>query len=238
MFLFKPNGEEKFVASSDSMLSELGIRLVTGRDFKRFKEIASQVRPDHTVQDPLNCDVADLDPKNAMWTIGYDAGGKVVFLQAMKVLQTGHGSVADYLGAHYADFLPERSTIDLSKTRYRPGPGAMRMRGRIVYSGEFWLDGEMAKLRGSRLSNVLSRYVYLLALNELNPDYFIAFMLHGLCAKGVSFRTGWHHTEPHALRWQMKDTAQQLEGSMLYMSRDDILFSLDLPVSETGAIAA
>ncbi len=237
MLLYTPERKEKFEASSDSILNDFGIKLQVGRDFDEFKEASKQARPHHSVQSHFNTADMPLSHHDALWLIGRDHEDRVIYLEAMKVLKTRERSLAEYLTSHFAEFLPEPQTVDFSRTRYRPGPSASRMSGRIVYAGEFWID-DRGSLRGSGLANVLCRYGYLLALRELDPDYFIAFMLRGLCDKGVFFRTGFYHAEPHALRWCMKGSDDVMDGAMIHMSAEDMLFSLETSVAADPGLRA
>ncbi|MEM8576583.1 MAG: hypothetical protein AAGF60_01905 [Pseudomonadota bacterium] len=230
MFAYQPDTADKFEASSHQVLKDYGVRVIVGRDFEEFKAIAKQARPDHAVQDMFNCDVAPVDEDKAVWMVGVDHADRIIYLQAMRLLPTDGLSVADYLTRQVRDFLPEPHTVDMTRTRYRPGPNAQRMRGRVVYSGEFWIDGNNPNFRGSSLSNVLGRQSYLLAMRAFAPDWIIAFMLRRQVERGAFYRAGFHHAEPSAMRWCQIGQENVMEGAMLYMSAADMQFSLELPL--------
>lgn len=243
MSLFEFNSEEKFEASSRELLDGLGIELTVGYDFDEFKRISAEARPDHAVADPFQIKSKMHDRKDAMWIVGRDAAGKVMHTHAMRVLPMEGMTVAEYFRRNYRSFLPERHTIDMKRSTYRPGPSAKRMAGRVIYAGEFWIGGSAGQFRGTGLSNLLGRYSFLLAIREMSPDYIMGFMTRPVAYKGFVLRLGYLHAEPYAISWYQKGSYDMNEGVMTFMSHDDMRFSLDLPLERpteemTTAIAA
>jgi hypothetical protein len=238
MSLYEFKWEERFEAASTELLSRCGISLSAERDFDEFLEVSAVARCDHRVADPFDCRKSKLSPENALWIKGCDQEGQVVHLHALRVLPTAGRTVAEYFRESYKEFLPEKDLIDFSRTRYRPGPGARRMAGRVVYSGEFWIGGEPGKFRGTNLSNLLGLYSFNTALRQFAPDYFLGFMARPVAHKGFVTRMGYMHSEPQAMRWCLKNSSEFMEGTMVYMSEEDIRFVLNLPVSEPEEMAA
>ena len=68
---------DRFEASSDAILNKLGIHFEKGYDFKEYRRLVAEARPDHQVGDPFNSDLHDLRQGTAVWTIGRDATGHV-----------------------------------------------------------------------------------------------------------------------------------------------------------------
>lgn len=229
------SAEDRFEASSLDVLSRHGIKLKTGYDFEEYRHLVAQGRPDHIVGDPFNNDRHRLGPGNACWVIGRDEDGAIMHTQALRVLPTGVGSLADYFRVNFRGFSPSGPEIDFERSRYRAGPGAKRIFGRVVYSGETWIGGTPGQYRGSGLSGVLGRYALLTALKEFDADYVIGFMIRPVAYKGFCLRMGFMHAEPLALRWYTRREADPMEAVMVYMSKDDIRFMLDLPAAELAA---
>ncbi|KIC52008.1 hypothetical protein [Tateyamaria sp. ANG-S1] len=229
---------DKFEAASSDIFNRFGIRLTLGHDFDEYREYVAEARPDHAVGDPFRTDLHRLHNRNAVWVIGRDETGQIMHTQALRVLPTASGSVADYFRAKFHGFSPSEMDIDYERSRYRAGPGAKRIKGKVVYSGETWIGGDKSRYRGSGLSSILGRYALLTALRELDANYVVGFMIKPVAYKGFCLRMGFMHAEPLALRWYVHGKPDPMETVMVYMSDEDIRFLLDLPTSEVEALAA
>lgn len=232
------NPEDKFKAVGAEILDHYGIRLTVGTDFEEYAGYVAQARPDHRVGEPFDHNAHDMSPGKAVWIIGRDESGEIIHLQALRVLPTKTQPVSEYFRQNFHEFSPSELDIDFGRSRYRPGPGAKRIHGQVVYSGETWIGGSPGQFRGTGISSVLGRFALLTALTELNADYVVGFMARPVAYKGFCLRMGFMHAEPLALRWYIKEQHEALEGVMVYMSDEDIRFMLDLPTSEIEALAA
>lgn len=232
------SAEDRFKAASADVLDKFGITLTVGQDFDEYKTYLEVARPDHRLGDPFNPRVHDMGPGKAVWIVGRDQGGRIIHLQALRLLPTGQNSVAEYYRTNFHDFSPSEMDIDFNRSRYRAGPGAKRITGRVVYSGETWIGGEPGQFRNTGLSSVLGRFALLTALCEFNADYVVGFMTRPVAYKGFCLRMGFMHAEPMALRWYVKGEPDAMEAVMVYASDEDIRFMLDLPTSEIEAMAA
>lgn len=232
------SAEDRFKAASAEILDRFGVTLTLGNDFNKYREYAAQGRPDHSIGDPFNTEKHDMRPGRACWIVGHDDLGRVMHLQVLRVLPTEKQSVADYFLQQYREFSPPNLDIDFTRSRYRPGPGAKSMKGKIVYSGETWVGGEPGQYRGTGISAVLGRFTLLSALKEFSADHVLGFMLRNVAFKGFSLRFGLMHAEPMALRWFVNGSASAMEALMVYASAEDIRFMLDLPAAELEAMAA
>ncbi|MGB3244044.1 MAG: hypothetical protein WBB25_05895 [Sulfitobacter sp.] len=230
--------EDKFKAASAEILDRFGVSLSTGTDFEEYRDYVAEARPDHRIGDPFDETKHDMAAGKACWVIGRDHTGAVIHLQALRLLPTMGMPLAEYFRKSFHEFSPSELDIDFGRSRYRPGPGARRIRGRVVYSGETWIGGTPGQFRGTGISSVLGRFALLTAVRELSADYVVGFMAQPVAYKGFCLRMGFMHAEPLALRWHIKGVRAALEGVMVYMSDEDIRFILDLPTSELEAMAA
>lgn len=238
MAILDLSAEDKFKAAGADILDRFGITLSAGTDFDEYCEYAAQARPDHRVGDPFDHRVHDMADGKACWIVGRDSSGDIIHLQALRLLPTRTMSVGDYFRKNYREFSPSELDIDFERSRYRAGPGAKRMLGRVIYSGETWIGGTPGQFRGTGISNILGRFALMTAIQELSADYVVGFMARPVAYKGFCLRMGFMHAEPMALRWVARDMPQALEGVMVYMSAEDIRFMLDLPSSEIASMAA
>ena len=219
-------------ATSLDMLHGLGVDLETGNDFEEYRRLLSLGRPDHVLGVPFEPKRQQLTEDNSYWIVGRDQSGAIMHTQAMKCLKLDDGRLSDYLYLNLREFEPSSMDIDYSRSSYRPGPGARRMRGSVVYHGEFWIGGKPGQYRGTRLSSLLARHAFLTAMQTWNPDYFFGFMSEGLVFKGFSARFGYMHTDPNAIRYVLNGSDEVLDGMMGYNANEDMRFILDMPVSE------
>lgn len=232
------SAKDKFEAASSDIFNRFGIRLTLGYDFDEYRGYVAQARPDHAVGDPFRTDLHSLRRGTAAWIVGHDDRGRIIHTQALRLLPTAGGTVADYFRGKFHGFSPSEMDIDYERSRYRAGPGAKRIEGRVVYSGETWIGGDRNQFRGSGLSGILGRYAMLTALKEFDADYVVGFMVKPVAYKGFCLRMGFMHAEPLALRWYLRGNPEAMEAVMVYMSAEDINFMLDLPTADVEALAA
>lgn len=227
-----------FRAASLDILARYKVTLTIGSDFEVYREHLAEGRPDHKLGAPFDPDLHDLNETNAFWIVGRSSEGKMMHAQAMKLLDNGASSVGEYFRYNFKRFPPPGVDIDYRRSRYRAGPGAQRIKGRVCYHGEVWMGGEPGQYRGSGLSCVLGRFAFMTALQRLSPDHVVGFMLKPVAFKGFAERQGYMHAEPGALRWYTRGAQDPMETFMVYMSEEDIRFVLDMPLKELVALAA
>ncbi|WP_299970902.1 hypothetical protein [uncultured Roseobacter sp.] len=238
MTIHTANNDSFILAASLDLLKQHRISLQTGSDFEEYRTLLEQGRPDHELGAPFDPRLHNLNASNAVWVIGRDEDGTIMHAQALRMLDTGALPLSEYLRRRFHEFPPSGLDIDYERSRYRAGPGAHRIRGRVCYHGEVWMGGAPGKYRGSGLSCVLGRYAFLTAMQLWAPDYVIGFMPRPVAFKGFAERQGYMHAEPGCLRWFLRGGDKPLEGFMVYMSNEDIRFVLDMPLSELIAQAA
>lgn len=238
MALIDLKSDDRFEATSDGELARLGIKIRTGTNFREYKEIAERVRPGHVVGDAFPVGLNETGKTKGLWMVG-EANNEIMYTQALRVLDMEGRNFAEYFRTDFEEFLPPGIEINPELTRYRPGPGAKRIRGKVVYSGETWIGGDPGACRGSGLSNLLGKRTMLAALRAFDADYVVGFMAKPVAYKGFCLRMGFMHAEPHALRMHVIGKQEPLEGVMVYMSAEDIDFVLGLPHSvQSEALAA
>lgn len=228
---------DRCLATSEDELRKAGVYLTTGYNFREFKEISKVARPSHKIGAAFDPDQGFGDGDCALWIAGRDKAGKVMHLQALRSMSIGEVTLAEYFRHNYRDYMPANLDIDFDRSRYRPGPGAKRISGNVVYAGEMWID-DSGRFRGTTMSNLLVRTTFLTALREFVADYIAVFMAQPLAHKGASVRMGFIHIEPNAVSLKVKGEKTPMQGYMAYMSAEDIKFVLDLPAPETDALAA
>ncbi|XDA98774.1 hypothetical protein AB1M95_02390 [Sulfitobacter sp. LCG007] len=238
MTIHNVNDDTHFIAASYNILNSCGVTLTTGSDFSVYREILSEGRQDHVIGAPFDPELHELNEDNAIWITGNDENGKLMHTQAIRLVDIGHSPLSDYLRKGFKGYPPSGVPIDFRRSRYRAGPGAMRIKGKVCYHGEVWMGGEKGQYRGTGLSSVLGRIAFLTAMQRWAPDYVFGFMPKQVAYKGFVERQGYMHTDPGCLRWFLKGNDQPFEGMMVYMSHEDLRFMLDMPLHEYVALAA
>lgn len=231
-------GEDRFEATGHAVLDRFGVSLTVGSDFNEYVDLLHEGRADHIIGAPFDPEQHELNSDNAMWVVGRDADGLIMHTQALRLIDLNGGSLATYLRHGFRQFPPSGLDLDMDRSRYKPGPGARNIFGKVVYHGEVWMGGQPGQFRGSGVSSILGRYAFLSAIRKWAPDYMIGFMPKPVANKGFVSRQGYMHVEPYALRWYMHGNPAPLEGMMVYMSQEDMRFVLDMPQSEIEALAA
>lgn len=230
-----PSNAAPFIATSGNILGASKIEITVGSDFEIYKTVVEEGRPSQKLGDPFNPDYHDLDAETGFWLIGRNQFGELIHTQAFKTISLQDVALSTYLMRNYQNFPPPIPGVDLGRSRYRASPGAHRINGHAVYHGEVWMAPDDGLYRGTGLSSVLTRAGILEAVNRWDPDWIFGFMLRAVAFKGFSERVGYMHTEPGALKWAVHGREQLLEAFMVYLSREDARFMLDIPVEELVA---
>jgi hypothetical protein len=229
---------ERFIANSMALLAQAEIDLTVGYDFDEYHELLKEARPDHLLGMPFDPTLHEMNQENAFWIVGRNAKNDIMHTQAMRMLDLQGMNLAEHLRRSFTEFPPPGVDIDLQRSRYRAGPGAHRISGKVCYHGEFWVGTTPREFRNAGLSSVLGRFAFWQAIQHWNPDYVIAFMQNSVVFKGFPARHGYMHTEPGTLRWFMTGQDTPIEGFMSYMGSDDLRFILEMPLSDLAAQAA
>ncbi|UWR26879.1 hypothetical protein K3757_02795 [Sulfitobacter sp. S223] len=238
MTLIKMQTGDRFVANSAEIFQRYGVTLELGYDFEEYRKILKSARPDHELGAPYDPRLREMNANNALWIVGRNVAGDVIHTQALRMLDNHSLSVGEYFSRRFREFPPSVPALDLERSRFRAGPGAMRMFGSVAYHGEFWIAPGAESLRGQGMSCVLGRYGFYEAIQHWDPDHVVAFMAKGIAFKGLAERTGWMHTQPGALRWFLQGNDVPIEGFMAYMDREDLHYVLELPLNDLVAMAA
>ena len=220
------------LAEAAKILHEQRMYVTIGHDFNEYRRVVSQGRPHQPVSLPFAAEMHNLSKDNAFWICGYTEQGALAHTQAVRLVDVGEQSLGSYLQRSFRSFPPAGVALDMEASRYQAGPGAKRIRGRLCYHGEMWLDESAGNYRGRGMSSVLSRMGFAIALRDLNPDYIFAFMVRSVAFEGLVERAGFMHTEPASLSWKLADRDRAVEAFTAYLSREDLRYLLRVPIDD------
>jgi len=220
------------LSEAAKILQEQKMYVTVGHDFNEYARIVSQGRPHQPVSLPFRAEHHNLSKNNAFWVCGHTEEGVLAHTQAVRMVDMGEASLGGYMRRSFRQFPPAGVALDMAASRYRAGPGAKRIKGRVCYHGEMWLDESAGDFRGRGLSSVLSRMGFAIALRDLDPDYIFAFMVRSVAFKGLVERAGFMHSEPASLSWKLADKDRAIEAFTAYLSREDLRYLLRIRIDD------
>ena len=227
--------EAQFVSTIADIVRAKGITLHIGTNFEEYAEIVAEHRSHQPLGAPFDHRLHDLGAGKGFWIVGHNQENKLIHTQAVRLLDLDDQTLGQYLTKNFRAFPPTGIPLDMEASNYTPGPAAHRIKGRVCYHGDVWLEGGENGYRGTGISSVLARYALASALMTWSPDYMFAFMPQVFAFKGLAEREGYMHTEPGALEWHYAETDDVLKGYMIYMDRYDLDWIVDIPVQELVA---
>ncbi len=216
------------------VFEDVQMHIEVSDDMAAYARLIATERPEQPLGAPFDPALQDLDGGKAYFISGRNPQGELVHTQALRLLDLGDGSVADYLRRNFHDFPPPGVPIDLANSAYNAGPGARRMKGRVVYHGEIWIKDNPA-WRGRGVIDHLSRFALLTASMHWQPDYVFGFIARGKARKGLTERLCYMHYDPYALAWSLEGRNQPITGNLAWMANDDIRYMMDVPLDEVSA---
>jgi hypothetical protein len=193
-----PYGAVKAVSKLSAEIEELGCQISIESDVQELNSARIVARGDAVSPffDPV---VAGLDPDRFFWMKLTSTDGNVVGMQAYRY---------DYVDTSLADWGPTL-TIGLAMLRQElmipthsappESSVAERIRGRLVFHGEFWIDPHM---RNRKLLDSFSRLGMILSYLKWNPDAVWALSSNRMATHGHPNRMGYTYMERGFLRWQ------------------------------------
>lgn len=142
------NDGAHFLASSQDILLRNGISICVGTDFDAYAEMLKEERPQQVLGAPFNPERHNLNESNAFWLTARNKDGLLMHTQAAKMLNLKGRALSQYMLNGFREFPPAIPDLDLERSRYRAGPGAHRIRGKVVYHGEVWMNGRAWSISG------------------------------------------------------------------------------------------
>lgn len=193
-----PLGTVKAATGIASDLEQLGcvIHVSTNLNDLTTARMAARNGPVTPFFDPM---VSGLTPDRFFWIALKSSSGSIVALQAFRhdYVDT---SLAEWAPVYHIGLYMRRNEVCLPiHTAPSKFSIADRIRGRLVYHGEFWVD---AHARHRNLFEKFSRLGILLSVIKWNPDAIWALSNKQMASYGHLNRMGYTHLENGFLRWQ------------------------------------
>ncbi|MDP1700579.1 MAG: hypothetical protein Q8L53_06415 [Aestuariivirga sp.] len=193
-----PLGAVTVCAALAAEIEQIGFAVETGNDAAKLNSTKLETcrKPVSPFFDP---EVCNFTPERFFWMKLTSATGAVSGLQAYRY---------DYVDSNLADWGPNL-TIGLAMRRQElmvpthaappKNSIAERIRGKLVFHGEFWVDPQV---RNRKLMEKFSRLGMILSLIKWNPDSVWALSSERMASHGHPNRMGYTYMEKGFLRWQ------------------------------------
>ena len=200
-------------------LEDLGIRVEIGAD---FTEYAAHRRGDisrapiYPMFDPA---ASFIDETNGLWICGFDAENKIVHTQAGIVHQFGEKSLMDHLRVHRQKYITPGTTPDPEATFFHGHPEFENIKGRVSYTGDFWLAAKgLGGARNQSATILLSRLFLEIITRTFELDHIFSFIPTQLAVRGLHMRYGFSRCEKG--RWIGPDQQITEEEYIGWMNED------------------
>jgi hypothetical protein len=193
-----PFGAVKVVARIAAQIEAFGCQILIDSDPEELNNTRLSVRGDQ-VSPFFDPKVACLNAGRFFWMKLVATDGSIVGIQGYRY---------DYVESNLADWGPtltiglamRRQEIMLPTHAAPPGSSiAERIRGRLVFHGEFWIDPHA---RNRKLLDAFSRLGMILSYLKWNPDAVWALSSNRMATHGHPNRMGYTYMERGFLRWQ------------------------------------
>lgn len=197
--LDNPLGVARVVALLENQLNQSGFEITLGSDLVEFNALKLRLRGEraHPYHDPEIC---QLTPDREFWmSIAETRTGRIIGIQAFR-LDFVSTSLADWAPAYTIGLYMRRQEIMVPMHAMPPRNSITeRLRGKMVYHGELWLD---ESTRGRGITIPFGRLGLLISLLKWHPDAIWALAAQSMAMKGGMLRLGYSHLERGFFRWQ------------------------------------
>ena len=201
----------------------IGIRLEISSDFSRFAALRQTLRngPVSPFFDPA---ITQLGNDKAFWTIGYDGQNRPATLQAFRI-DLVDTCLADWaLGFVIGIYMKRGEVIIPSKVRPPKNSIAERIRGKLVYHGEFWISMDVQH----RLAvETIPLWGMILALIKWNPDAIWGVAEDLMATKGFVTRFGYAHMERSFFEWEWLPSGAQAQEWLAITEKADLEYLIE-----------
>ena len=196
--LTDPLGIARVIMELAGGLAELGYTVSTAEDLGQFAVLKKELRGERPTP-YFDASVNDVTPGRFFWMQLQDAGGKPVGIQAFR-LDRIESNLADWCATYTIGLYMRRQEM-LVPLHPAPPRGSLseRLKGRLVYHGELWID---AQIRNRRVNEKFGRLGLLLGMVRWNPDAIWALASQSMATHGHLNRMGYAFLERGFFRWQ------------------------------------
>ena len=229
--LRNPLGLAQVCVGLQKELADKGLSVTQSSDFRLLEETRFRIRGDQVgaMHDHKLCDFSN---ERAFWMSLVDESGKTVGLQAYRM---------DYVETSLADWLPNymigvymRRNEMMVPSHPSPPKGSIseRLRGRLVYEGELWLD---PRIKGRQAFDIFTRLGLFLSVVKWNPHAIWGLASEQMAKHGHVGRIGYTILERGFLRWTWASEGIDLIEYLAVIEKSSIEQTVEEILSARGA---
>lgn len=197
--LHDPLGAAHVAVQLHAKLRSLGLKLTVGSDLAALNSFSLQLRS-KALSPYFDPAIAGLPAERAFWMTLQSESGKPVGLQAFR-LDWVESSLAEWAQVYTIALYMRRQELIVPAEGTMPRTSiAERIRGRLVYQGDLYLDPGLARNRNN--IELFGKLGLILTYLKWQPDAVWGLMAHRMATKGTSTRMGFAYIERGVLRWQ------------------------------------
>lgn len=221
--LANPLAAARVAAALFEQARGMGIRLEISSDFSRFAALRQTLRnePVSPFFDPA---ITELGNDKAFWAIGYDEQDRPVTLQAFRI-DLVDTCLADWaLGFVIGIYMKRGEVIVPAKVRPPKNSITERVRGKVVYHGEFWISKDVRQ----RLAvETIPLWGMILAQIKWNPDAIWGIAEDLMATKGFVTRIGYAHMERGFFEWEWMPNGADSREWLALSERADLEYIIE-----------
>jgi hypothetical protein len=193
-----PLGTARAIAALHDELAGYGHACRISDDLNEFNALKLGLRGEraHPYHDPEIC---GLGSDRAFWMSLAGSEGGVIAIQAFR-LDTVETSLADWAPAYTIGLYMRRQELLIPMHASPPKNSiAERLKGRLVYHGELWID---KAVRNRKVADAFGKLGLLLSLIKWQPHAIWALASQQMATHGHLTRMGYSHLERGFFRWK------------------------------------
>jgi len=185
-------------AALQKVLASYGLTLSTSSDMAAFAVAKRKTRG--VEPGPMHDrTVCDFSGERGFWTALTMTDGTIVGMQAYRC-DFVDINLAEWCSNYMIGVYMRRNELMVPSHAKPPeGSIAWKLRGKLVYHGELWVEKE---LKSRKVIEMFSRLGALLAFLKWNPDAIWALTGFHMATRGYASRMGYPYIERGFLRWQ------------------------------------
>jgi hypothetical protein len=221
--LANPLAAARVVNALFEQARNMGIRLVLSNDFQSFADLRRRVRNEE-VSPFFDPSITDLTNGKAFWTAGYDADDRVVSTQAFRIDMVD-SCLADWaIGFVVGIYMKRGEVIVPSKIRPPKNSITERVKGRLVYHGEFWISKDV---RQRQAVETIPLWGMILAMLKWNPDAIWGIVEDTMATRGFVTRIGYSHIERGFFEWEWLPQGAAAKEWIALSERSDLEYTIE-----------
>jgi hypothetical protein len=193
-----PLGTARAIAALYDELAALGFACRVSEDLTQFNTLKLGLRGEraHPYHDPEIC---GLSAEREFWMGLAGPEGDTVAIQAFR-LDTIETSLADWAPAYTIGLYMRRQELLIPMHASPPKNSiAERLKGRLVYHGELWVD---KSVRNRHVSDSFGKLGMMLSFIRWQPEAIWALAGQAMATHGHLTRMGYSHLERGFFRWK------------------------------------